>query len=44
MDSEGNGSVDRYEFLKYMLVHMGKVQQGDIDKVRLTLTLNHSFS
>jgi potassium channel subfamily K len=28
-----DGRVDKVEFLSYMLVHMGKVQQTDLDKV-----------
>lgn len=33
IDRDGSGSVDRSEFLQHMLVHLGKVEQDDIDKV-----------
>ena len=33
MDKDGGGSIDKGEFLQYMLVAMGKVEQEDIDKV-----------
>lgn len=33
MDGDGSGSIDKSEFLAYMLVAMGKVQQADVDKV-----------
>ena len=37
IDRDGSGSVDRSEFLQHMLVHLGKVEQDDIDKVRFDM-------
>ena len=33
MDVDGSGSVDRAEFLRYMLITMGKVEAEDLDKL-----------
>ena len=33
VDSDGDSAIDKFEFLSYMLVTMGKVSQEDIDKV-----------
>ena len=33
MDVDESGSIDSGEFLRYMLVKMGKVQDSDIEKV-----------
>eukprot|EP00966_Prymnesium_polylepis_P141979 3278786-Prymnesium_polylepis.1 len=38
MDADNSGSIDKGEFLKYMLVKMGKVGQDDIDVVRKRLS------
>jgi len=33
MDKDSTGTVERHEFLSYMLVHLGKVQASDIDYI-----------
>jgi len=33
IDEDGSGEVDRYEFLTYMLVNMGKIEQDDVEQV-----------
>jgi len=33
MDEDGSGEIDKAEFLEYMLVTLGKVDQEDVDKV-----------
>ena len=33
MDEDGSGAIDRCEFLRYMLVSMGKVEREDVDKI-----------
>jgi len=33
MDADKSGSVDKAEFLRYMLITMGKVEEEDLDKV-----------
>ena len=33
MDSDGTGSVDRFEFLKSMLLQLGKVEEDDVAKI-----------
>ena len=33
MDSDGSGGISRAEFLEYMLVAMGKLEQEDLDQV-----------
>ena len=32
-DKEGGGSIDKLDFLQYMLVRLGKVSQDDLDKI-----------
>ena len=33
MDQDGNGEVDKREFLQHMLVRMGKVEEQDIEEI-----------
>ena len=33
MDADKGGSVDKYEFLRYMLITMGKVEPDDLSKI-----------
>lgn len=33
MDADYSGTIDRYEFLAYMLVHMNKVDRSEVAKI-----------
>merc|ERR1719281_1913390 len=33
MDEDGGGSVDKFEFLSYMLVHTGKVSKHEVQSI-----------